>query len=715
MRLGRFWRRSVATSFLALFPVGAAGRPVVAVPFLAVPPIIDGRLDDACWQTVPVLSHFVQVLPVEGAPPTEATEVRFARDRSHLYVAVRCSDSSPNGILAPSLQRDASFESDDVIRIALDSFHRQRDGYLFIVNPAGAQADAIFARFADTNFNWDTLWAARTRIDDTGWTAEIAIPTTSLSFDPAGATWGANVERIIRRKQETLRWSGPVRTKSVVALEDFGVLEGMTGFRQGLGLEFVPYLRAMQRSGAAVAEPNAAFDAGFDFTWRITPSLTAIGSVRPDFADAEVDGRVVNLSRFPTFFPEKRDFFLQDASLFGFGGLDESSAAYYSRRIGLGRDQRPVDIMGAARLSGRHGTTSLALLGARQAAQTEVPAKTLAVARVAQQVLEESRIGIIATVGDPRHAGDAWLAGADFGFQYSRLAGGRTLSGNAFAMVTDSDHVGARDAAFGVEIEYPNEPLSLELVVRQWGKNFEPALGFVEQVGVREFVGTGRYIWRPNTRWVRKVELEMRPLITTDLDGRIVLEDHDAPLVVFQTPSGGNLKLEYTNYREVFTEPFSMWRGHTLPAGDYRYGQFKPGFATSAARPWSVGCTFRLGNYFNGSIRSWTPTVAWRPSRHAAVSARYEYRQVHLPSGRFDVHLGSVRLNLACTPDLSWNTIAEYDNQSRRVGLNSRLRWTFRPGSDLFLVLNEGWIQDDRRLLRQFTETMAKLEMAWRF
>lgn len=676
--------------------------------------MIDGRLDDPCWQAAAAAGDFAQVLPVEGAAPTERTEVRFALDARHLYVAVRCFDSEPDRILAPTLRRDTHFAADDVVRIAIDTFGRERDGYLLVVNSAGARADAMFGRFGEINYNWDALWIARTARDESGWTAEIAIPAASLSFDPAAHAWRANIERVIRRKQEVVRWSGANRTKSVTALEDFGTIEGLAGLRQGLGIGFAPYVRINHADGPAAAPRGTKFDAGFDMIWQITPSLTAVGTVRPDFAEAEIDDRVVSLSRFPTYFPEKRDFFLQDVSLFSFGGLDQSSAPFYSRRIGLGADGRPLDIIGAARLTGRVGRTSVGLLAARQEARAGVPARTLAVARATQQVLDESSVGVIATWGDPRSSGSAWLAGADFGYLNSRLPGGRQLVLNGFAMMSDTDAAHGRSEAFGVDLEYPNEPLEVHLFFRQWGGRFDPALGFVDRVGIREYGASFAYLWRPNT-WLRTVEIEVDPLYQTDLHGRIVMEDTDAPTVQFTTPAGDVVELEYTFYRDRLDEPFEVWPGVVLPASDYRYGQFKPGFETSAARPWSVGCSFRFGDYYDGTIRGWRPGVEWRPSPHLNAGVEFEESRITLRDGGFTLRVVSGRLNLALSPDLSLDTLAQYDNESRNVSVNSRLRWTFRPGGDLFLVFNQGWLREDGRYLRQFTGTAAKIESSWRF
>src|SRR6478672_5845102 len=371
------------------FASANASPPPVHALRIEETPRIDGVLDDACWRKAEPLTNFTQVLPKEAVAPSERTEVRFAYTRDVLFIGIRCFDRHPEKILVKTMQHDNGFDSDDYVKIAFDPFANGRDGYTFMINAAGARTDSLFGKFSEENLNFDAIWTARARIDSEGWTAEIAIPLKSISFDMQHDFWRMNIERVIRHAQETVRWSAISRAKSMTALEDFGELRDLRDLRQGLGLDVRPYIRTTWRDNSAPRNRGLVFDSGFDVTYRITPSLTAVGTVRTDFAEAEVDERVVSLSRFPTFFPEKRDFFLQDAQLFTFGGLTGDDRPYFSRRIGLGSDGLPVTIFGGVRLTGRVGATSVALLDVEQAAHNGVEEKNLAVVRVSQQLTEE--------------------------------------------------------------------------------------------------------------------------------------------------------------------------------------------------------------------------------------------------------------------------------------------------------------------------------------
>jgi len=690
-------------------------RPALEMRLTTQPPVLDGKLDDGCWQDAPVLTNFTQVLPVEGAPPTERTEVRFLYTANYLYLGVRCFDTEPGKIIAKQMERDNLFESDDRVKIAFDTFFRQRDGYFFAVNPAGARTDGLIENFSDQSRLWDALWEARARIDDAGWTVEIAIPFKSLSFDPHRDTWGCNIERVIRRKQEIVRWTALSRSKSMSSLADFGELRGLQGMKQGLGLEARPFLSVKYKEDAVNHRTEWKFKPGGDLTYYLTPSLKANATFNTDFAEAEVDERVVNLSRFPLFFPEKRDFFLQDSSLFRFGGMEESPLPYYSRRIGLGAAGQPVDLIAGGRLTGRIGNTSVALLDVQQDSYPGVPSKNLFVGRVSTRVLEESNAGLILTHGDPTSSGDNTLGGFDFNYLNNRLPDGKQLVGHAWIMGTASDRVSGNGLAFGGDLDYPNEPLDVHVFFWQTGAKFDPALGFVERTGVREYLASVFYLWRPNTAWLRSVSLGARPYFTTDLNSRLVGEDHDVPVLTFRTPADDRLTLAYTFYRDVPDEPFEIHPGLVIPAGDYPYGQFKPSFQTSVARPVSVGLRLRVGDFYTGTQRAYGALLDWRPSRHLTTGLAFDLREIRLAEGSFDVRLASFRLNIAFTPDLTWSTVVQYDNQSNDAGLNSRIRWTYRPGSDVFFVVNQGWEYAAARFTRLSSEVIFKVGTTIRF
>lgn len=696
------WRRAgVGFSILFFAWVAQAGgeRPCLTIHSTEIPPVIDGRLDDLCWQTAALITNLTQVLPLEGAPPSEATEVRLTFTRDHFLIGVRCYDRQPAAILAKQMQHDSSFSSDDRLEVVIDTFGRQREGYFFVVNPAGVRTEGLIEDFSRENPLWDTVWRARARIDPRGWCAELAIPFKSLSFDPAQSSWGFNIERVIRRKQERVRWTGIARARRVTALADFGELRGLTNLHQGLGLEAKTSV-SLQYARASQPQKDQDWDLkpSLDLTYYLTPALKANATFNTDFAEAEVDDRVVNLSRFPLFFPEKRDFFLQDSDLFRFGGLSSSRLIpFYSRRMGLAPDGEPVDILAGGRLTGRFDGTRFAILGVQQADQDVIGPKSLWVGRLSRSVLEESELGGIFTYGDPRREGEAALGGIDFNYRNTRLPDDKTLISRAWVMATTSDSIDGQDAAAGAEVSYPNEPFDASLAVRQIGEKFDPALGFIRRREVRYFQSSAQYTWRPNTAWLRSIYLSVSPNFTTDLDNRMVGEDHDLPSLTFITPAGDDLTLFYSNERDVLDSPFEIQPGIVIPAEDYRMDQFQAYLGTSDARPLGLDFKARTADFYTGRRNEFFGGLDLRPIRYVTARIGYSLTEVRLPEGHFHVRLPTARLNLALTPDLTWTTLVQHDNLSDNLGIFSRLRWTFRPGNDLFLVLNQGYTFDDWR------------------
>ncbi|MCX8156439.1 MAG: carbohydrate binding family 9 domain-containing protein [Verrucomicrobiae bacterium] len=721
-------RRFFAAAVLGLFcPFLPAQETALAPPplppstalwpvtFTEHPPEMDGRLNDACWAKAPAFTNFTQVLPVEGAPPSETTEVRLLFTRDYLYIGVRCYDSQPQSILAKQMQHDANLRSDDYFMVALDSFNRQREGCYFMVNPAGVRAEGLIENFSVANKSWDTLWHAHARVDEHGWTAELAIPFRSLGFDPQTNAWGCNFERVIRRKQEIVRWTALSPAKAMTTLADFGQIQGLEKLRQGKGLELRPFASGKFRDDRLNARQQWEFRPGLDVTYQITPMLKLQGTLNTDFAEAEVDERVVNLTRFPLFFPEKRDFFLQDASVWRFGGLTYSPLPFYSRRIGLAEDGMPVDLLGGARLTGRLNGTTLGLLNVQQEAYRDVPSKNLTVARLSQLVFEESNVGLLLTHGDPRQRGDNTVVGADFNYLNSRLPGNRQLLGHAFLLMSDSDAKGGRGLAWGFKLDFPNEPLEAEAIFRQVDARFDPALGFVSRRDIRQYILGSRYVWRLNTRALRSISLGVRPTWATDTSGRLIEEDYDLPYLMLTTPAGDTWYMEYSLNRDVVDAPFEMWPGVWIPADDYGWGGFRTFLRTSEARPLSWFFNYRHGDYYHGTRQDYLTELNWRPSSHWLWGLNYQLRRVRLPSGDFDARLAGLRLNLTFTPNLSWNNLVQYENQTRSAGWNSRLRWTFRPGCDAYLVFNQGMAVEEWRLSRQWSEISCKVVVTLRF
>ena len=696
---------------------GSAGAPALDVRPTVKPPVIDGVLDDPAWRDAAHSAAFRQFTPRENVDPTERTEFWVTYDADNIYVAIRNHDSAGlAGLRAYSMQRDLDNDSDDLVRIVFDTFHRENDGYYFALTAGGGKIDGLVQNKQEPNDQWDGLWSGRVTRDAGGWSAEFAIPVKTLSFDPANDTWGFNVARAIRRKQEAVRWSGFIRNKRTISLPDLGVIRGLQGLRQGHGVELKPFTSLTYHSAPEPDEHTYEFKPGVDVVWHVTPSLAATLTLNTDFADAEVDERLVNLGRYSLFFPEKRSFFTQDAPLFTFGGIvDEVTKPFFSRRIGLADDGTQVDVLGGVKLTGRAGPWTIGILDTQIDHHAGVSSRNLLVARVAVQVFGESSVGLIATNGDPRADTTNRLLGFDFNYRNSHFTANKTLEAHVYAIGTDSARAGGRDTDLGFALVYPNEPFEFVSDTRRIGARFDPALGFAPRTGIIETYNYAGYTWRPNHAWLHRVMLNVQPFYTLDLHGGVLGQEFDLPYVELENAAGDIFAFLHARERDRFDTAFEIVPGVIIPAGDYGWDRYVVQYISTRARPVSVNVKLRQLGFYGGQRRDYVGSLEWRATARFFTSVSWQLQQAHLPSGNFAVRLGTAKIVYTYSPDLQISLFGQYDNLSNSLGVNFRVKWIVTPGDDVYFVVNQGYDTTDDRMRPLQNDTSLKGAWTIRF
>ena len=379
------------------------GRPFLEAVRTDTPPRIDGLLEEDVWRTAARSYHFLQLVPVEGASPSERTEVHLLYDSDNLYLAVRCHDRNAGEIITTQMERDARLDPDDRVEIVLDTFHDQRFAYFFQINAGGAKGDGLISPGSFSKA-WDGIFEAAASLDEGGWSAEFAIPFKTVSFRPGGSVWGLNFARYIRRRNEVVQWSLPSQDYRLFHLPAADEIRGLVGLDPGLGLDVNPFLAWTWFHDRSSGRRYSRIDLGLDAFLRLTEGTTASLTVNTDFADTEVDSRQVNLSRFPLFFPEKRDFFLHDTSIFDFSDFSQSRRdilPFFSRRIGLSSEEGEVPILAGIKVTGREGPFNAGLLDVQTDEKGDLDRENLLVARASMNIGEESSAGFIYTHGDP--------------------------------------------------------------------------------------------------------------------------------------------------------------------------------------------------------------------------------------------------------------------------------------------------------------------------
>jgi hypothetical protein len=679
-------------------------------------PSVDGDLSDPIWQRAEAITEFYQIDPDAGQPASERTDVRFLYDADNLYVHIYSYDQQPERIRGSTMNRDGSFLGDDTVRIYLDPLNTRRDGYQFVVNSLGGRIDQLIQNNSDFIRAWDGLWTGRAQLVNDGWTVEMAIPFRGLSFDASKPDWGLEITREIRHKNERVRWSSISASTLSTDISRSGTLTGITDINQGLGLDVQVFGAARYRFDweDPQRETKSARFSGNAF-YKITPQLTGTLTINPDFSDSPLDLLQVNTTRFNLFQPETRNFFLQDAATFEFGGRDFSATAgynypaengspFFSRNLGLAGGI-PVSIVAGGKLSGEFaglgvGAISIVTNGTGDTADSQV----LSVARVTH-TSGESKIGLMVTNGDPTGRSENSVAGIDFQYRNSNWRPGKVLLFDSYYMRSISDTEGDDDS-FGATLYLPNEPFSLEARFKQLGRNYAPALGFVNRLGIRQYDGIALYR-RRDLGW-RWLDLATSWFAVTDLSNHLESRENGIWAGISLRSNDQLYLRAFNNYEDVPTA-FNIAGIVPVPAGRYNWTNANINISTSGNRAIGVRFDVLCCSYYNGRQFRTDLRLDIRPNRIFQFVPRHVFTHFYFPGGVLNIHALSLSLITNFTPDMQLYTEVQYDNVSERFALSMRYRWEYDPGKEIFASLGHAALITDRHFQSRSTQAVIRL------
>ncbi len=671
--------------------------------------VVDGLLDEPSWERAQPITDFRQSEPRNGEAGTERTQVRMLFSRDNLYIGARLFDSDPDGILGNQMIRDGALNADDRFMWMLDPLNDRRSGFYFEVNPAGAMGDAQLvpgaggATAITQNRAWNGIWLARVRRSDEGWTVEVEIPFHTLNFDPNATEWGANFQRTVRRKTEEDFWSGWARNQGLLTLASAGRVVGISDVSQGHGLDIKPYVLGtyLQQSGPGRPAVYRGSE-GLDLFYNITPQLRANLTLNTDFAQTEVDDRQVNLTRFPVFFPEKRDFFLESSGNFDFSRESpQDMTAFFSRRVGLNDRGQPQDIDYGVKVAGSAAGLNLGLLHVRTGEQGAAPGEDVTVFRTKRSLFRQSYVGMIYTRRATRESSihDRETIGGDVQFTTSQFRGSQNLDINAYYVRTPDGTGRGDDAGFGFRLMYPNDRWSGRVVLKEFQKNFDPAVGFRQRADNREYATRWKFAPRPrNSRIVRQAGAEVWYDWFSDTRGRW-LEKNNMFLFNLDFQSGDDIRFNINPIWERLPEPFRIASGITLPFGqEYDYLRYVFGVNTAEKRPVAFSGNVSVGTFYSGHRRDLRGTITVRPRRGLLAQMVAEFNDVDLAEGRFSTRLFRGMINTQFSPFVSVSNNIQYDSITGGLGWQSRFRWIAKPGNDIYFVWMTNWLDLDDRL-----------------
>ncbi len=675
-------------------------------------PRIDGTLDEEVWLAAAMIDDFVQQEPSEGDPATERTVVRLIYDANALYLGVEAYDSQPGGVIATEKRRDSQrlFDEDN-FQIILDTFHDRRSGYMFVTNPLGAKLEQQVSEegeggwrgnSANINVNWDGVWEVATRRTDEGWIAEIAIPMVTLRFPKAEQqVWGVNFMRNIRRKNEQVFWAPISKEYQLTRVSLAGTMTGISSVSRGLDLRATPYVLAGGRKdrGETRLAGSRFGDVGLDVKYGVASGLNLDLTLNTDFAQVEVDEQQVNLTRFPLFFPEKRDFFLENAGMFTIGtrtgGFGRIADLFFTRRIGLSDGGQPVPIVWGARLTGKVDRHNIAVMNLTTRESFGEPGENFFVGRYSRDILARSKVGALVINKEAVSGGSHYnrTIAAD-----TTLALHRNFVMNGFIAKTETPGISTGDMASYVRGTWLSPSLSIYGEYIDLQDNFNAEVGFIPRVGIRTSKFHGEWDLRPGKWNIRMFDPMWNLTYTTDQHNRLLTRrTHNMVGTYFE--DGSSVVVYFNDHFEQLDLPFRIRPDVTIPAGTYRFGEWVFSYTTDPSRRLYAKTRYSPQTFFDGTRTDVQATLGVRVTSSIAAEARFNRSDVDLPDGAFIADLASVTFDLALSPDVTLRTLSQYNSTTHEISTSIRFNWIYSPGSDIYIAYDELRLDTDPLML----------------
>lgn len=690
---------------------------------------LDGVLDESVWKDAEIASGFIQSEPRDGQPATEKTEVRLLFDGENIYIGAYMHDSDPSRLVVNDLRKDFREEDQDDFEVIFDTFTDRRNGYVFMTNPAGARVDRQIANEGrEINSSWDAIWDVNTRRVADGWTAELRIPFRALRFDKSSnQPWGINFARRVRRKNETAYWSPVPRAFTLNRVSLAGNLTGVALGSASRDLRVKPYVLGNTVRDIGVADYDRKFDAGLDVKYGVTSGLTLDVTVRPDFAQVEADEQQVNLTQFAQFFPEKREFFLENSGLFYVGDAarlnrvfapatpDDDNLLFFSRRIGLRADRRPLPIDGGLRLTGVLGGMGIGVVAMQVRGDSASDPSNYAVVRLRKNILGGSDVGVLYMQRQS----------TDDAQDYNRVTGldanirfvGR-LDWNSYVVATRTPGVSGDQYAARTSLNWEGNFFHGKGGVMSLGEHFNNELGFYRRIGIKKWFADIGVRPRPEAMRRRGVR-EMHPHIVWDLfadQGNHMVQKRLHTGYTFFMENGAVVEFSYNPAFNLLDQPLRLNpKVDPLPPGPYGWDEFGLLAQTDQSRQLSLTSRWAVGGLYNGTQRTVNASVTLRPTYRVRLTGGVQRTagDLDLPNGSFVNAFWTARANYSFTTSMFIDALSQYDPGTKQLNANVRFNLIHHPLSDLFVVYNDQRFLADgspipgRSLTMKFTQMFS--------
>jgi hypothetical protein len=659
-------------------------------------PRLDGTLDDALWQSAKPIIDFRQREPREGDPATEKTEVRILYTRHAVYFGIHCYDSAPTRIVATELRRDVSQDLDDHFEVLINSNHDRRGGYVFEINPLGTQSDGLVveeqsgSEGTDFDSGWDGVWISEARITQDGWTATIEVPFSTLNFTKSqDVVWGLNFKRFIRRKNEEDLWAAYRRTYGIAKVSEAGELTGITDIGSGRLFVVKPYGLAQydKQTGQSPAFPLTG---GLDVKYGIRSNIVLNLTGNTDFSATDVDQEQFNLTPFPIFIPEKRQFFLENAGIFNFD-MGDQDKLFFSRQIGIDSvTGNQVPINGGARLTGTLGRLQFGVMDVDTRSSGPNPYANYAVVRLKESLWGGSYIGVM---GIDKQSGDVLDSFNQTGGIDTRLIFFKDWFVDAHMAGTQSPGHPSGNSDVGASVSYRSNWVEGKFERRKIGPNFNPEVGFIERTNSNETYGDLTLKVRPKITGVRELQFEGFILHAPDIQGVVQTQEWQGTFRA-DLNNGGYTDDDIADvFTQRITTPLHIYKNVFIPNGLYHFARHQLTYGSGQDRRFTYNFFERFGGYYGGTLNEFRVRANYRPTAKFSISASetWDRFRLPLPNGNFSVVLASLQGNYSFNRFLTFTSLIQVDTSNNQaVSANVRLRYNYRPDSDLYIIYNVG-------------------------
>jgi len=686
---------------------------------ISTPPTIDGHVNEAVWNQAYQINQLYQREPNPGEPVSEKTIFYVCYDKNFMYFAAKCYDD-PKKITAKEMARDVSLGNDDRIQIILDTYLDHRNGYWFQIGPRGSIGDALISENgASFNKEWDALWNGKATINDEGWEAEIAIPFKTLGFDPEKNVWGMKLIRHIKRKLESSYWPVANLNTHKFQVSDSGLLEGLEDITQGIGLDISPYVIGGMNTLQGEKNKYTA-DGGLDMFYQITPSLKASLSINTDFAETEVDDRQINLTRFNLHFPEKRDFFLDGANFFSFGieGDDNnpyrnSIVPFFSRRLGLDNNGNMLPVRYAAKITGQQKNWNIGMMYISD--ERDYGNSNLSVGRISHNLGRQSSVGVIGTWGNALANVENMVGGFDMKLATSKFQKNKNLAFTMFGLLSSTPEKKDHNSSWGADIAYPNDFLNFSMGHYEVGENFVAGIGFVPRTNIKASYGSFSVGPRPDKWGILQVKSGAGLNYITNFDNEMVTREIKISPIGIRFKSGEELTYTINQQYESLAKDFAIFTGFVIPMADYTFWNQNILLTTAGSRNLAGALSFGGGDFYNGKRNDMKMTINYKVAVPLFIGGNYSQYHVTLPEGDFTAKIYQLNLNILFSPTVTLNNYFQYDNDTEKMGWQSRFQWILKPGNEIILAWTSGWTQPMNNWIMNESALRLKLKYNIRF